>query len=1014
MNLKKLFTIFHGITLVSLIFLAIMASLMFKNYLELEQIHEIRFQSLLTIEELQNSTNNLTRYCRNYVKTGGVFWKQEYWKVINQRNGKNSEADEKKTALENKIKSLAFRKPELNQLKKINQASDKVFAIEQQAFHAMSKFLTDQTGKKLKKNSNPTLAHQIIYDETYTIAKIEMSGSIDKFFSLLQHRTARYDKKGRWLFKIIIALIIIIAVLSILSFLIIRIKITNQVKEIIKIQAESKENFEYFEGAFNSSIIGMSIVSLNEEFIQVNHSLIKILGYDENELLLKKFSDIIYTDDLQKNTDLLTQMRRGEIPHYQIEKRCLHKNNDIIWVILSASLIKDSQNNPRHFVFQIQDISERKRTQAKLDDSLQRQTLAVEAAKLGYWDWLPQKNELYTSEIFLAQLGYTVDDFSHTANHWTSLVHPDDLKAAEELLQPFLNGNDGYYYSEYRLLNAKGKWRWILDIGRVVSRDTQNQATRFVGVYTDITETKEATKKLYQSEMLKKNILENIPDLMWLKDTNGIYLACNPMMEQFLGVKAANIIGKSDFDFFKPEEAKLILEQDRETIKANEPVMREVWLSFKGDKKKILYEMTHTRVKADDGSLIGVLGTTHDITKRKENEEELINAQLKAETANRSKSEFLANMSHEIRTPMNAILGFTEILQRLETDSKKSHYIDTIHTSGQSLLHLINDILDLSRIESGKMELQNHSISIKTLVTELDSLFSQKVYDKGLSFECIVDNNIPDIVIIDESRLRQVLINLIGNAVKFTHQGFIKLVIKSELIDATSNRVNLTFIVSDSGIGIPKEQQETIFSSFSQVKGQKETLYGGTGLGLTITLKIIQLMKGNISVEGDSGVGTSFNVFIPDIEIGSVIKNDCLNSFINTKSITFSPASILIVDDVDYNREILATYLVDWDFQLYFAENGEQALKKALEIQPDLILLDMKMPVMDGYEAATKLKGLKETETIPIIAVTAFALNQDEEVINQLCDGYLRKPVQRNELIKELIKFLDNGSLDEN
>jgi PAS domain S-box-containing protein len=576
----------------------------------------------------------------------------------------------------------------------------------------------------------------------------------------------------------------------------------------------------------------------------------------------------------------------------------------------------------------------------------------------------------------------------------------------------YIEGVSDRYDVEMRFLCKNNHYLWIRSRGKIASMGKNGTPLRIVGTHADISDRREATQKLYQSEVLKKNILENIPDLMWLKDINGIYLACNPMMERFLGVKSANIIGKSDFDFFNPEEAELILKQDRETIKADKPVIREVWLSFKGDNKKILYEMTHTTVKADDGSLIGVLGTTHDITKRKENEEELINAQLRAETANRSKSEFLANMSHEIRTPMNAILGFTEILQRLETDSKKSHYIDTIHTSGKSLLHLINDILDLSRIESGKMELQNHSISIKTLAMELDSLFSQKVYDKGLSFECIIDKNVPDVIIIDESRLRQVLINLIGNAVKFTHQGFIKLVIKSQLVsEPSSNRINLTLTVSDSGIGIPKEQQQTIFSSFAQVKGQKETLYGGTGLGLTITLKIIQLMKGEISVEGEVGVGTSFNVFIPDIEIGSVVADSNLDTLINAESIIFSPASILIVDDVDYNREILATYLSDWEFQLYFAENGEQAFKKALEIHPDLILLDMKMPVMDGYEAATKLKGLEETETIPIIAVTAFALNQDEEVISQICDGYLRKPVQRNDLIKELIKFLKNDTL---
>ncbi len=778
---------------------------------------------------------------------------------------------------------------------------------------------------------------------------------------------------------------------------------------------KEKENFEYFKGAFNSSIIGMGIISLNEAFLRVNQSLIRILGYDENELQLKKFSDIIERDDLQKNADLLAQMRQGKIPHYQIETRCHHKEGHIIWVILSVSLVKDSQHQPLHFVLQIQDISERKKTQIALKESEKRFELAMSVANDGIWDWNLVNNSMLFDARYYSMLGYEVNEFPPTIEQWQHRVHPEDLSRIKACMAQYIAGEIACYDVELRFLCKNDDYLWVRSRGKIVERDAQGMPMRIIGTYADISERREATQKLYQSEMLKKNILENIPDLMWLKDINGIYLACNPMMERFLGVKAEDIIGKSDFDFFKPKEAKLILEQDQEPIKLDRPVTREVWLSFKGENKKILYAMTHTAVKADDGSLIGVLGTTHDITKRKENEEELINAQLKAETANRAKSEFLANMSHEIRTPMNAILGFTEILQRLETDPKKNHYIETIHTSGTALLHLINDILDLSRIESGKMELQNNAISIQTLTTELDSLFSQKVYDKGLSFECIIDENMPDVIIIDESRLRQVLINLIGNAVKFTHQGFIKLAIKSQLgSDASSNRINLIFTVSDSGIGIPKEQQQTIFSSFAQVKGQKETLYGGTGLGLTITLKIIQMMKGTISVEGDVGVGTSFNIFLPNIEIGSEATDSGLDNLIDAETITFSPANILIVDDVDYNREILATYLADWEFTLHFAENGDLAFKKALEIRPDLILLDMKMPVMDGYEAATKLKGLEETEDIPIIAVTAFALNQDEEIISQICDSYLRKPVQRNELVKELMKFLDNAQCQEN
>jgi len=811
----------------------------------------------------------------------------------------------------------------------------------------------------------------------------------------------------------LMVLISLIECLSLVSLVIIRAKISEQMQELTKIQGKAEENLMYFKGTFEFSAIAMAIVSLSEKILQVNKSLIQVLGYEKNDLLSKNFSDIIYANDLEKNSALLAQIISGEIANYQVEKRCLHRKGHSIWVILNVSLIRNSRKQPLHFIFQMVDISPRKQAEKAFKDSEKRFELAMSVANDGIWDWDLETDTMQFDARYYTMAGYKNNEFPQKYSEWQKRIHPDDLLQIESCLADYIAGKSDHYDVEIRFLRKNGQYLWVRSRGKIASVNEQGKPLRIVGTHADITDRREATGKLYQSEMLKKNILQNIPDLMWLKDVNGIYLACNPMMERFLGVSATEIIGKSDFDFFKPELAKLFLEQDRATIKADKPSTREVWLSYKNEDQKILYEMTNTTVKADNGTLIGVLGTTHDITKRKENEEQIINAQLRAETANRAKSEFLANMSHEIRTPMNAILGFTEILKRLETDSKKSHYLETIHTSGQSLLHLINDILDLSRIESGKMELQAHSISINALCIELDSLFSQKVRDKGISFECSVDENVPDIIILDEARLRQVLINLIGNAVKFTHKGFVKLVIKCQLSGETHpNHVDLTMIVSDTGIGIPKEQQETVFSSFVQVKGQKETLYGGTGLGLTITLQIMELMEGKISVESEVDVGTSFSLFIPNIEIGSKLTSSTLENLIDTETMKFATASILIVDDVDYNREILATYLSDWDFKLYFATNGQQAFEKALEIKPNLILLDMKMPIMDGYEAAAKLKGLEETESIPIIAVTAFALNQDEEVISQICDGYLRKPVNRHELIKELIKFLDNESTE--
>ncbi|MDQ7090569.1 MAG: PAS domain S-box protein [Methylococcales bacterium] len=1006
MNLKKLFTTLHGITVIFLIALAVMAGLIFENYIELEQSYKLRLQSLLVAKDLEQSTNKLERYAYNYVKKRDKGWERQYWNIRNIYNGTQPNAKGKKIALYNRLKALVVTKIEQKKLEQIKLYSTRLFKIEKKSFNAVNGVFADEKGiYTIKGSPDYELAVDLLESKNYIDYRAKILNEIDDFFIILEKRiqkTIRYrDDVGHKIFRIII---ILIAGFSFFAFLIIRIKIIKQMTEL----SESEEKYKIIFEKSNDAILLFD----GNKIIACNHSSVVMFGYQSKYELLQKHLALISPKkqldgilSLEKADEMIGLAYEDGLNTFEWTNE--RANGESFPVEICLTLIPYHSKSILYAV--CRDLSLRKKAELAFKNSENRFKLAISVANDGVWDWDLTTNSILFDARYYTMAGYEVDEFPQTLDEWQKRIHPGDIVRVETGISEYISGKSDHYDTELRFLCKNGRYLWIRSRGKIADTDENGVALRIVGTHADISDRREATEKLYQSEMLKKNILQNIPDLMWLKDINGIYLACNPMMEKFLGVKSTEIIGKSDFDFFKPEDAEMFLRQDRETIKADKASTREVWLSYKNSDEKILYEMTSTSVKADDGSLIGVLGTTHNITKRKKNEEETQDAQIRAETANRAKSEFLANMSHEIRTPMNAILGFTEILKRLEHDSKKSHYLDTIHTSGQSLLHLINDILDLSRIESGKMELQAHSISINALCTELNSLFSQKTYDKGLSFECNVNENVPDVIIIDESRLRQVLINLIGNAVKFTHEGFIKLIIKCQQVENSDpSKVDLSMTVSDSGIGIPKDQQETIFSSFAQVKGQKETLYGGTGLGLTITLQILALMKGNVRVESEVGVGTSFSLFMPNIEIGSTVVDLGVENDFDSENIFFEPAKILIVDDVDYNREILATYLEDWGFKLYFAENGIQAFEKALDVHPDLILLDMKMPVMDGYEAADKLKATEKTQDIPIIAVTAFALNQDKEVISEICDGYLRKPVNRNELIKQLIKFLKN------
>ncbi|SLM29441.1 putative Histidine kinase [Desulfamplus magnetovallimortis] len=394
---------------------------------------------------------------------------------------------------------------------------------------------------------------------------------------------------------------------------------------------------------------------------------------------------------------------------------------------------------------------------------------------------------------------------------------------------------------------------------------------------------------------------------------------------------------------------------------------------------------------------------------------ELRDAKDAAEAANKLKSSFLANMSHEIRTPMNAILGFTEILSASETDNQKIQYFNAIESNSKVLLSLINDILDLSRIEAGKLSLEYSALIPEKMFNEIEILFAEKINKKGIEFITDISPEVPEALLLDGVRIRQIIINLVGNALKFTSQGYILLSMEchkhlEKLQGAFHSAFDISFSVEDSGMGIPPEEIDSVFETFTQLKGQKTFEHGGTGLGLAITRRLVELMNGSISVKSNVGEGSTFTVFLKDVESPLINPNDDdLNpgSVIDMKNVNFEPATILIVDDIDYNRELLKGFLKDYsNLVLLEAENGQQAVEMCQQFHTDLILMDMKMPVMDGYKASEILKNNPELGKIPVIAVTASAMKEDEKIIRNLCDAYLPKPVRMADFISILKQFL--------
>ncbi len=475
-----------------------------------------------------------------------------------------------------------------------------------------------------------------------------------------------------------------------------------------------------------------------------------------------------------------------------------------------------------------------------------------------------------------------------------------------------------------------------------------------------------------------------------------------------------------------PDDYKHTMQVMRDHLKGKTQIYEiEYRIRTKTGEYKWFFDRGKVVKRDNEGRPLRINGIVFDISEKKEIEQQLkeLNQELeeriekrtaelylakeKAEHANKAKTEFIANMSHEIRTPMNAILGFAQILQERLTEYPQYHnYLNGISTSGKGLLDLINDILDLSKIEAGRIEVQPEPVNIKKFFEEIKQIFALKIQEKGLQFIICTAKNIPKALLIDEARLRQVVFNLIGNAVKFTDKG--KVHVKAKVLKDIDHQsqVNLLIEVQDTGIGIPKEQIDQIFEPFQQQKGQSFQKYGGTGLGLAITKRLVQIMNGDISVQSEPGKGSVFSIVLKNVIIGVLEDTKPTIAREVNHNIKFNQPKILMVEDVGLNREVFSSYLQYYNVDIIEAVNGREAVEFARKFNPDIILMDMRMPVMDGYEAASIIKNDNDLKKIPIIAVTASAMQQEIIHLKKLCDDYLRKPVEKYQLLSVLTKYL--------
>jgi PAS domain S-box-containing protein len=524
---------------------------------------------------------------------------------------------------------------------------------------------------------------------------------------------------------------------------------------------------------------------------------------------------------------------------------------------VSVYPVLDQQGNCTRLLWNGRNIAKRIQAEASLRESEQRYALVTEAIHEGIFDWNVATGAFYFSPRYKEILGFRDDELPNAEASFFGRVHPEDLGRMVEAKDRYSEDlSRDRFLDEVRLRHRDGSYRWVVSRGRIV-RNQRGEPVRIVGAIGDMTDRLESAARLAAGEKRLRDILESLLGFVGLFTLDGRLVDCNASAIKAAGLQAEEVLGKLFWETvgWEHDPDAQVQVRNMMTRAAQGEVVRFETSVVKRDQHRMIMDLTFGPLRDQHGAVTNIVGHAVDVTARKQAEMELQKAKEAAESASRAKSEFLANMSHEIRTPMNGIIGLTEVLLDGDLDGEQREYLTLVQSSAEALLTIINDILDVSKIEAGKLTLEVREVDLRGLV--LDTIRGLKVSAdaKGLSLVSHVAPDVPASVQGDAGRLRQVLTNLIGNAIKFTSQGQVSVAIER----AAEGVDTLHFSVRDTGIGIPAEKQSLIFEAFTQVDGSFTRRFGGTGLGLTIASRLIQMMDGRIWVESQEGHGSTFH-----------------------------------------------------------------------------------------------------------------------------------------------------------
>ncbi len=759
---------------------------------------------------------------------------------------------------------------------------------------------------------------------------------------------------------------------------------------------------EKYRGIYENVMEGIYQTAPEGRYLSVNPMLARIYEYDSDVELMTTINDIsdqIYVDPLKREEFVRIMQERGIVSNFEAQVYTKHRR--IIWISENARAVFNDKGAIEYFEGTVQDITQRKQVEFALRNSEILYHSLVESLPQNIFRKDITERFTFVNQKFCETLRRTQEeilgktDFDFFPPELATKYQRDDRRLMET----------GQSFETIEAHLTPKHEKIFVQVVKTPLFDAQGKVVGIQGIFWDVTERKRIEEQLAFERDLLRALLDNVPDRVFFKDTDCRFLKCSMALARRLGIEDPElVVGKTDFDFHPEELAREYFQDEQRIILTGQPMINKIEKQASAGGHEIWASVTKVPLRNRAGHVTGIIGISRDITALKHAEQELALARDAALETARLKSEFLATMSHEIRTPMNAIIGMTGLLLETELSSEQRDFSETVRSSADALLNIINDILDFSKIEAGKLILEKIDFNLREVVESTVELLAQRAQDKGIELASIVMEDVPIDLRGDPGRMRQVLINLVGNAVKFTEAG--EVVVRVEKTGDTDTQVDLKFTVTDTGIGIGEEVRGKIFQAFTQADGSTTRKYGGTGLGLAISKQLSELMGGALGVDSRLGEGSSFWFTL------SLEKQPWPSAGIRPGAANLIGLRVLIVDDNATNRQILQLQTKAWKMTNCSVASGPEALELLRREHSQgtplsVAILDYQMPEMDGMTLARRIKTDPTFGSPRLIMLTSLGHRLEQRVLDEAgLSAYLIKPVKQSRLFDTLVNVV--------